>query len=80
MHEDGLGTSRLLLLNELDQAIPGGYWLAIPERSCGIVVPKNVSPMARQEAEEVIENCYRRGTTQMLPGLQEKSDFEILSP
>src|ERR1700754_2904627 len=39
MHADGLGSSRLLLLPELQARFPGGFRIAIPDRSCGMVMP-----------------------------------------
>lgn len=77
MHQDGLGTSRLLLLSELDSALPQGYWLGIPERSCGFVVPKDVTASEHDNALEVVRKCYEDGITPMLPGLFERDMFEV---
>lgn len=35
MHQDGIGSSRLLLAPEWSQAFPNRYYLALPDRSCG---------------------------------------------
>jgi uncharacterized protein YtpQ (UPF0354 family) len=78
MHPDGLGTSRLLLLGELDRALPQGYWLGIPERSCGVIVPKDVTAAEREDAIRIIGRCHQDGTTPMLPGLVEREMFELL--
>lgn len=77
MHADGLGTSRLLLLPAFDQLLPQGYWLGIPERSCGILVPKDVSMEARNDAVGVIQSCYEKGASPMLVGLFEREMFEV---
>jgi hypothetical protein len=77
MHADGLGTSRLLLLPELDRVLPEGYWLAIPERSCGVVAPKSISPAEREEVLLMVSKCFQEGTIPMLPGLHESNMFEI---
>jgi hypothetical protein len=77
MHQDGLGTSRLLLLSELDSCLPQGYWLGIPERSCGVVVPKDITTQERDNALEIVQKCYQDGTTPMLPGLFEREMFEV---
>ena len=77
MHPDGLGTSRLLLLPEFRAEFPQGFWLAIPERSCGILVPKSVTPEERQVAVDMVSKCFEDGTTPMLPGLFEATAFEF---
>ena len=78
MHDDGLGSSRLLLISDLDEVFPEGYWLAIPERSCGIVVPKSINAEDRETVENFVEHLYCEGSTAMLPGLLDRSEFEIL--
>jgi hypothetical protein len=77
MQADALGTSRLLLLPELDKVFPEGYWLGIPERSCGVVTSKSVSPDERDEVELIVSKCFRDGTIPMLPGLHERDMFEL---
>ena|ERR1700733_2766606 len=79
MHPDGLGTSRLLLLPALREAFPNGFSLGIPERSCGLVVPDEISPAERSEALEIVSGCFRDGTTPMLDGLHEPTMFEVVS-
>jgi hypothetical protein len=78
MHADGLGTSRLLLLPELSEVFAEGYWLGIPERSCGVVVPKSISSDEYNEMLELVSHCFRDGTTPMLPGLFEPQLFELM--
>lgn len=80
MHADGLGTSRLLLSPELNEAFPEGYWLGIPERGCGIVVPKSVSPDDYDEALQLTSRCFQDGTTPMLPGLLEPNVLDVIEP
>jgi len=80
MHPDGLGTSRLLLLPELHEACPEGFWIGIPERSCGVVVPRSVSAEERDDALELVDRCHGDGTTPMLSGLHEADDFEFAPP
>ena len=75
MHEDGLGTSRLLLTEEWEAQFPDGYLIGIPVRSCGFIVPKMGSAEELVEAEEIVGNCYKDGDTAMLPGLHEPSSF-----
>jgi hypothetical protein len=77
VHADGLGTSRLLLLPELREAYSEGFWIGIPERSFGVVVPKSVSAEERDDALELINRCHGDGTTPMLRGLHEADGFEL---
>ena len=80
MHGDGLGSSRLLLLPEIAATFPDGAWLAIPERSCGLLVPKYLSDAERAQALEVVQGCYAGGGSAMLPGLHEAALFELDGP
>jgi hypothetical protein len=41
MNSDGIGSSRVVLSNELVKAFPNGYYLAFPDRSCGLVITKD---------------------------------------
>jgi hypothetical protein len=77
MHEDGLGTSRLLLLPGLNAPFATGYLVAIPERSCGFVVPKGLPPSEHDEVLQMITRCHRYGTIPMLPGLHEPDLFAV---
>jgi hypothetical protein len=80
MHADGLGTSRLLLLPELRQAYSDGFWIGIPERSFGVIVPNSVSAAERNDALELVNRCHREGITPMLRGLHEADGFEVVAP
>ena len=77
MQADALGASRLLLLPELNRIFPGGYWLGIPDRSCGVVVPKSITSDERDEMLLMVSNCFRDATIPMLDGLHESSLFEF---
>jgi hypothetical protein len=63
MHDDGFGSSRILLRGYLQQQFPAGYYVAIPDRRIGIVTPRNLSLRERQETEETIESYYNTGST-----------------
>lgn len=67
MHPDGFGPSRLLLEDELAQTFPEGYRAAIPERSCGIVFPADISQENRLMIEGLVANLFREGATPMRP-------------
>lgn len=77
MHDDGLGTSRLLLLPEWAERFPQGFELGIPERSCGIIVPAGIAASERESAIEVIAGCFEDGNTPMLPGLHAADQFSL---
>lgn len=77
MHEDGLGTSRLLLLDDIAARYPDGALLGIPERSCGIVAPIGIAPGELQVVEGLVDRCCRDGTNPMLAGLHEPRMFEL---
>ncbi|MFL6229948.1 MAG: hypothetical protein ACJ741_14340 [Pyrinomonadaceae bacterium] len=77
MHEDGLGSSRVLLRERWSELFPRGYWVAIPERSFALVVPKEVSSEGLQEAKDLAVKCWEGGTTPMLPDLLEQEDVQM---
>lgn len=76
-HEDGLGSSRLLLLDEIATFFPQGFHLAIPERSCGLVLSKGLPPLQEEECSELVHACFTDGTVQMLDGAFPRSSFEL---
>jgi len=78
MHADGLGTSRLLLLPELAQLFPQGYLCGIPERSCGVVAPRNLPDGVHSQVLAMVNGCYEDGMTPMLSGMFEPDQFEVV--
>ncbi len=77
MHEDGLGTSRLLLATEIADEFPDGVLCGIPERSCAILAPVGLAAAQRQDVEQMVAKCCDGGTTPMLPGLHPAHLFEL---
>ncbi|WP_250626804.1 hypothetical protein [Pinirhizobacter soli] len=77
MHADGLGSSRLLLLPELQARFPGGFELAIPDRSCGMVMPLGLPTEDVLTFSTMVSSCYGSATTPMLDGFYRPKDFEI---
>ncbi len=80
MQEDGLGSSRLLLLNEFvyeetDSVFPNGYLFALPERSIAMVIRKDASSDNIKKFSELAKNCFENGTTPMSPELFEPDDL-----
>jgi hypothetical protein len=68
LHDDGFGSSRILLSGYLHQHFPAGYYVAIPDRRIGIVTPRNLSVSERQETEDLLQSYYDRAA--MPIGLQ----------
>lgn len=75
MQPDGIGPSRLLLRDRLSAAFPGGYRVALPEMSCGIAFSVGLSENELANVHSVIENCYRRGTRPLAPGVYTPEDL-----
>ncbi len=77
MHSDGIGSSRVLLAYELEQAFPDGYYLAFPDRSCGLVVAKNIKASELIEAKKIVKACYKGATIPMSIALHSAKDFAL---
>lgn len=75
MNPDGLGTSRVYCSDALRRVFPKGYWIAIPERSVGCAISKGVTKAEKLEAVEMIEECFRVGTTPNSPRLFEPEEL-----
>ena len=61
-HDDGFGSSRILLSGYLQQHFPDGYYVAIPDRRIGIVTPRNLSERERQEIQNLLQSYYDRAS------------------
>lgn len=77
MNGDGIGSSRILLSNELTKAFPKGYYLAFPDRSCGMVIAKDISDTELKEIKDMVKGMYKSATTSMSGQLHPASDFEL---
>jgi hypothetical protein len=75
MYEDGLGTSRLLLRQNLEQMFPKGYRVALPERTCGFAFSADVSMAEAHTIQGIVDRCYRHGTYPLLPGSYVAADL-----
>jgi hypothetical protein len=67
MHDDGFGSSRILLAGYLQQQFPDGYYVAIPERRIGIVTPSNLSPSERQQIQDLLQSYAPIGSQLFAP-------------
>jgi hypothetical protein len=79
MQPDGLGSSRVLMEEELRKLFPEGYSLAIPERSVGMALSRKASPEHRNSFLDLVQNCHRDGTTPMLSRLLSTTDLTPLN-
>lgn len=71
MHEDGLGSSRLLLEPELQRTFPDGYLVALPDRSCGMAISRTNADL--DEVRAMVSRMHEGATTPMIPDLREPS-------
>ena len=76
MHDDGFGSSRILLSGYLQQHFPAGYYVAIPDRRIGIVTPRNLSERERQEIQNLLQSYYDRASVPI--GLQLLAPEDLL--
>jgi hypothetical protein len=77
MNSDGIGSSRILLSTELTKAFPNGYYLAFPDRSCGLVIAKDISDKELKEIKDMVKGMYNGATTFMSGQLHPVSDFKL---
>jgi hypothetical protein len=74
---DGLGSTRVLLREALSEAFPQGYWVAIPERSCGIVISQAHSVREVEDYRSLVLKCHKDAAR---PFLSEMFDPVQLEP
>ncbi len=74
-NEDGIGSSRILLSDELRQGFPEGYYISIPDRSVGLAISKNISPTEKAALNDIINEYYGCSGTAMTKSIMEPSDF-----
>ena len=75
MQSDGLGSSRVLMTDELQKLFAEGYSVAIPERSVGMALSSTALPEHRSSFMDVVRNCQRDGITPMLNRLLSPADM-----
>ncbi|RZJ88594.1 MAG: hypothetical protein EOO60_10900 [Hymenobacter sp.] len=80
MHQDGIGSSRLLLAPEWEQAFPKGYYLALPDRSCGLLVPRDITAAELADVKELVSNMHTGATIPMSDQLYPSMDFTLPAP
>ena len=75
LHADGVGSGRILLGNELSKAFPDGYYVALPDRSCGIVVPKSLNNKHLEEVKKLVKDMCKDATIPMSSELHLPESF-----
>lgn len=76
MHEDGLGSSRLLLEAELQRTFPEGYLVALPDRSCGMAISRTKANL--DEVSAMVKQMHEGATIPMIPDLLEPSALTLV--
>ena len=77
MNRDGIGSSRILLCEELTKAFPNGYKLAFPDRSCGLVIPLDITREEWSETTELVKRMHKGATTPMSDKLHSAEEFSL---
>jgi hypothetical protein len=79
MHEDGLGSSRLLLRDELLHHAGGEYRIGMPDRSCGMLFPLAAGTGNMRDAARIVREMFEGATTPMLGDLLDPASlaFEV---
>lgn len=75
MHPDGMGPSRLLLRESLQQLFPEGYRVSIPEMSCGIALSRELDAEEDAAIRDIIGKCFGDGTCPLAPGIFEPDEI-----
>jgi hypothetical protein len=75
LHTDGLGPSRLLLTDALQQVFPEGYRVAVPEMSCGIAISRNLESPEEGTVEDIVTKCFGDGNRPLARGIFEPEEL-----
>jgi hypothetical protein len=77
LNYDRIGSSRILLSNELTKAFPNDYYLAFPDRSCGLAIAKDITEKELADTKDLVRNLHRIASTAMSAQLHDPSDFSL---
>jgi hypothetical protein len=75
MHADGVGPSRLLLHEALQELFPEEYLIALPEMSCGLALSRKATGAESSQLRELADTCFRNGTRPLVRGFHEVHRF-----
>jgi hypothetical protein len=79
MHEDGLGSSRLLLRERLLAEVGGEYKIGLPDRSCAVIIPLSAGRENLQQAADLVREMFEGATTPTWGELLDPADLELTS-
>lgn len=77
LNEDGIGSSRILLNVELGKQFPKGYYLALPDRSCGLAISKDITDVELKEVQLLVAEMFENATTPMTREIFNIEDFTL---
>ncbi len=77
MHQDGIGSSRILLREELAPAFPEGYQIAFPDRSCALIISNNATKSELKEIRKMVFGMYKKCTTPISGDLFTPDQFTL---
>lgn len=79
LNTDGIGSSRILFNVELAKGFPKGYYVAFPDRSCGMVISKDITEEELNEIRSMVKEMFEEATTPMSGDLFEPESFALPS-
>lgn len=65
LHDDGLGPSRLLCVEELRARLGDRFEWYVPERACAFVIAKRATPAMRKRITSAVAHCYESADVPM---------------
>ena len=80
LNPDGIGSSRILLNTELSTSFPKGYSIAFPDRSCGLVISKDITNSELEEIELTVKGMHKNATTAMSNQIHDPELFLLPYP
>jgi len=75
LNTDGIGSSRILLNFELSKIFQKGYYIAFPDRSCGLIISKAITDAELKETGSLIKKMYASATIPMTDKIFEPVEF-----
>ncbi len=77
LNADGIGCSRVLFNCELAEAFPNGYYIAIPDKSCGLIIAKDVTEKELDEIRQMVIKTHANAATPLSALLHTADEFVL---
>jgi len=77
LNADGIGSSRVLLSYELNIAFPKGYYIAFPDKTCGLIIAKDITKKELAETTNMVLHAHQNATTALSGSLHSVKDFAL---